>query len=182
MSANIEFSEDYATRVGRERKMNRRTAVAQDRAHADLQLSELQSRELRQHQGRDAAKVNAELARLWGGFLDGISLVMRAAGTVRNGYAYRDGPPFLLTQPEVEDLMIRSQARCEVSGVPFSGLIVPGCRKRPFIPSFDRIRAKEGYTPDNVRLVCWAVNLAISEWGDDIFHTIVKSTMQRLAD
>jgi hypothetical protein len=33
---------------------------------------------------------------------------------------------------------------------------------------------KGGYTPDNIRLGCTAVNLGIGDWGDEVLLTIAK--------
>lgn len=44
------------------------------------------------------------------------------------------------------------------------------------MPSIDRIDTTRGYTPDNVRLVCAAVNLALNQFGEGIFFRIVTST------
>jgi uncharacterized Zn finger protein (UPF0148 family) len=44
--------------------------------------------------------------------------------------------------------------------------------KRPFAPSIDRIDSSKGYTQDNVRLVCAAVNYALNEFGDTVFDKI----------
>lgn len=42
----------------------------------------------------------------------------------------------------------------------------------PFAPSIDKINPKLGYTQDNVRLVCVAINFALNEFGEDIFKQI----------
>jgi hypothetical protein len=135
---------------------------------------ELDARAALQLRNRDKWH-DSRLARYWADFPEGIGLVMRAAETARGSHLYRKGAPFLLTQPEIEGLMIRSKGRCELSGVPFSGEAVVGCHKRPFVPSIDRIKPKEAYTYSNTRLVCWAVNLALGEWGDEVFWRIVRT-------
>lgn len=136
---------------------------------------ETQLRAFKQGKERDHALVDVKLREAWADFPEGIRLVMRASETADNAWAYRGGKPFLLTLYDLEDLMIRSNGRCELSRVPFSGDVVGKSHKRPFIPSIDRIRPKEPYTFDNCRLVCWAVNLALGEWGDEIWWRIVRS-------
>ena len=40
-------------------------------------------------------------------------------------------------------------------------------RFHPYAPSLDRIDPKRGYTPDNVRLVVFAINTMLLDWGAD---------------
>lgn len=51
---------------------------------------------------------------------------------------------------------------CEVTGTPFE---LKGGRKngfvRSFTPSLDRTDPNKGYTPDNVKVVCWIYNSVI---------------------
>ena len=42
----------------------------------------------------------------------------------------------------------------------------------PFAPSLDRIDSNRGYTKDNVRIVCVAVNYALNEFGEEVFKQI----------
>lgn len=51
---------------------------------------------------------------------------------------------------------------CEVTGAEFD--LSPGRKWNS--PSIDRIDAKRGYLPDNVRVVCQAMNLAMGDWGE----------------
>ena len=59
----------------------------------------------------------------------------------------RKDMPFLLTQDDIGRMMARSRGRCEVSGLQFNADKVGGARKRPYLPSIDRIKAKEPYRP-----------------------------------
>jgi hypothetical protein len=45
----------------------------------------------------------------------------------------------------------------------------------PFAPSVDRRLSSGGYTEDNVRLVCVAVNFAMGQWGEDVFLHLAKA-------
>ena len=62
---------------------------------------------------------------------------------------------------------------CEVSGLPF--VLAPF--GNPYRPSIDQIRAGEGYTPQNTRVVLWGINVACHTWGletiSEIFRSIV---------
>lgn len=72
-----------------------------------------------------------------------------------------------LTPDDIRALSQRAQARCEFSGIPFRGGYA-GAKsdRRPFIPSLDRVVPEKGYTFANVRLVCFCVNVALSDWGE----------------
>lgn len=52
---------------------------------------------------------------------------------------------------------------CEVSGLPF---VCGDGIHHPFSPTIDRIRRDDGYTPENSRLVLWAIN-NLKGTGDD---------------
>jgi len=91
--------------------------------------------------------------------------------------------PFDLTPEFVADLMRSQNFVCAVSGLRFD-LFRTGAREKkvrlPFRPSLDRITPERGYIQDNVRIVCFAVNMALSDYGDDVFHEIVAATAKKL--
>ncbi|WP_295403742.1 hypothetical protein [uncultured Thiocystis sp.] len=47
--------------------------------------------------------------------------------------------------------------------------------KRPWMPSVDRIDSRLGYTPDNIRLVTVAANLAMGTWGDEVLYKMADA-------
>ena len=68
--------------------------------------------------------------------------------------------------------------RCALTGLPFDLRIIgTGKTRRPFAPSLDRIDSTGGYTRDNVRLVCQAVNFALNAYGEDTFREIAAATV-----
>ena len=73
--------------------------------------------------------------------------------------AERSGFVHDLPDDQGRQLFQRQKGLCAISGLPFSltefaGVLV----KHPFAPSLDRISSRGGYTVNNVRLVCIAVN------------------------
>lgn len=85
-----------------------------------------------------------------------------------------------LSRDDFEAMWERSGGRCEVSGIEFDCFPVEGKLKRPWTPSVDRIDNTKGYTPDNCRLICLAVNLAMNEWGEAVLFRIAEAlTMHR---
>ena len=71
-------------------------------------------------------------------------------------------------------MLNRADGRCELTGVLFEYTVRPGVRARPLIPSLDRIDPQKGYIKENLRVVCYAVNAAINEWGDGVFEIIAR--------
>jgi hypothetical protein len=66
---------------------------------------------------------------------------------------------------------------CALTGLPFNLRVVgSGKARRPYAPSLDRVDAASGYTRDNVRLICQAVNFALNAYGEDIFREIALAT------
>lgn len=62
--------------------------------------------------------------------------------------------------------MQRLEAGCALTGLPF---VIDGSPNHPQAPSLDRIDTTRSYTPENTRLVCWAVNMAMGAWGYDVY-------------
>ncbi len=78
----------------------------------------------------------------------------------------------------LNDLYSKQSGRCALTNIIFDFVFDEKFSKRPFSPSVDRIDSKIGYIKSNVRLVCGAVNYALSEYGDQIFDTICESRIQ----
>ncbi len=77
-------------------------------------------------------------------------------------------------------LFQQQQGLCAISGLAFSlaefsGVLV----KHPFAPSLDRISSQRGYTAENVRLVCIAVNFGMGQWGEELYLTFARAAVDR---
>ncbi len=81
----------------------------------------------------------------------------------------RDGYRCTLTRENIADAMLMSNGRCQITGISFSDERLPGREIRPFRHSIDRIDSSRGYLPDNIRIVCAGVNIAMMHWGEQIF-------------
>ncbi len=73
---------------------------------------------------------------------------------------------------------------CEVSGFPLE-LAATQVRKgsagiHPATPSIDRKAPDQGYTLTNIRIVCFAVNAAMGNWGESEFLKIAKVWIERM--
>ncbi len=65
--------------------------------------------------------------------------------------------------------------RCELSGAAFD--LSPG--RKATSPSLDRRNPDKGYTPENVRVICHALNAALGDWGEAGLAPILAAWMQR---
>ena len=88
------------------------------------------------------------------------------------------GLDFELKIESLMHLYSKQNGKCALTGLLFEFDFNDNFSKRPFSPSVDRINSKLGYTKDNVRLVCSAVNSALSEYGDDVFDIICQARIQ----
>ena len=68
---------------------------------------------------------------------------------------------------------------CELTRVAFDFSSPAGTRVNPYAPSIDRIDPKLGYTPDNCRVVCTWVNIAMNEHGAETFRTFALSFLKQ---
>ena len=95
--------------------------------------------------------------------------------------AGKRGIPFAITIEDLAAIVRRSGGRCEVSGLPLSTDRYTERKmiRRPWAPSIDRIDSAAGYTPENCRLVCCAVNFAMSCWGEDVLYEIAKAIARK---
>ena len=83
---------------------------------------------------------------------------------------------FDLTREWLEERLI--YGRCEMSGLEFGYGV--DARKHPYAPSLDRIDNDKGYTQDNCRVILWALNTALSWWGEDEFRGIAEAWLDSI--
>lgn len=73
------------------------------------------------------------------------------------------------------------RGRCEMTDLP---LVIEinggkGHKNNSFAPSLDKIDTTKGYTPDNVRLVCWIYNRARGAFPDSDLLTMAKALVDK---
>lgn len=94
----------------------------------------------------------------------------------------------MLCTLNLEELQLAAQrtaGRCELTGISFEYgqakelATVETRRKRVWAPSLDRLDGLGGYTAENVRIVCMAVNIARQEFGDDVLFRIAEGLAVR---
>jgi len=79
----------------------------------------------------------------------------------------------------VTAIVDRAGGRCELTGLAFRDGYSQSGRRRPWLPTLDRIDAARGYEPVNMRLVCCAANIAVNDWGDDVFFEMVDAAYRK---
>lgn len=124
-----------------------------------------------------AAKMQAarrELARI-GARLGDWDTYARLRLTAIRKRAQRTGIDFTLT---TADLIPLYKAGCALTGYQFSSL---SKERSPLSPSIDRIDSSKGYTPDNIRAVCHALNVGMNEWGFEKIAPLWKAAINHSA-
>jgi len=97
---------------------------------------------------------------------------------IRNCYgdakkrAKNKGWEFTICLEDILAAMRKVGNKCWLTGVEFKEN--KDSFRNPYRPSIDRVHSNVGYVPDNVRIVAYAVNAALNDWGDDVFFDIVR--------
>lgn len=99
----------------------------------------------------------------------------REAHTRAKASARKRGIPFLIEIQDLRDLAATQKGRCAVTSLRFSKDTLGYSTKRPWMPIVDRIDSRLGYTPDNIRLVAVAANLAMGAWGDEVLYKMADA-------
>ncbi len=93
--------------------------------------------------------------------------------------ARKIGLPFDLNDDTSFLETLWNNGRCAVTGLNFSLQRFPDALvKHPFGPSIDRRLSGGGYTKDNVRLVCVAVNFGMGQWGEEVYLKLARAAVE----
>lgn len=68
---------------------------------------------------------------------------------------------------------------CSLTGLEFCFETNGDMCQKPFSPSLDRIIPKYGYTKENTRLVCTAINVAFNQHGEEVFRRIAAAYLAK---
>ena len=76
----------------------------------------------------------------------------------------------------LEDILPGIEAGfCQLTKLPFDLKPVTKTSQNPYSPSIDRIDSLKGYTKDNIRIVLYAVNAALGQYGTETMLPILKA-------
>lgn len=81
--------------------------------------------------------------------------------------------------PSIDDLVAMYEAqegKCALTGIVMTRL---GGRIMQTSISLDRIDSKKGYSKDNIRLICHAVNAFKGPWTDDMMFDMAEALLRR---
>ncbi len=95
--------------------------------------------------------------------------------------AKRRGIEFSISLEDISRVLLRSNGFCELTKSPFSHRATTN-RVRPFAPSIDRIDSSVGYTKDNIRVVTTMANIAINQFGDAAFLSMLSGYLNALME
>lgn len=130
----------------------------------------------RQEAGRETARADAKVhyrakARTLEGRLH--QIYVRAWHTTARWKKKNMG--FDLDEAWLRELWESQGGRCAVTRLPFDLRPYESLKRNPYQPSLDRIDSKQGYVKTNVRFVLFAVNIALNEWGLEVFGPIAEA-------
>ena len=69
--------------------------------------------------------------------------------------------------------------KCEATGLRLVYDVDERYNKTPLRPSLDRIDPKQGYTPENSRIVCAMYNTAKADYDDDLMLVLAKAIVEK---
>ena len=100
----------------------------------------------------------------------------KAQGKNLRNRAEKHGREFDLTEAFLQALL--DPMTCAVTGIKLTYDWNGEGRTNPWAPSVDRIESTGGYTMDNVRVVCWAYNMAKNDWADDVVLALASAIVE----
>lgn len=70
---------------------------------------------------------------------------------------------------------------CCMTGIPFFSAPESKSAMNPYVPSIDRIDSTRGYTRDNCRIVVYAFNAMLMDWGIPVFERVINNYIKEKA-
>lgn len=99
------------------------------------------------------------------------------------GRALKKGLDYELSYDWLFEQYKKQEGKCLLTGIPLEFCVNADKSRRyqPFSPSLDRIDPSKGYTKENVRLVCTAINVAMNEWGEELYAKVCQAYIAKLS-
>lgn len=89
--------------------------------------------------------------------------------------AARKGWKFDIDTDWAMSLLKAQEYRCSLTGILFLSKFRGKTKVHPYTPSIDRIDSKQGYTKGNTRIVVFAINAMMMDWGETTFAQVAKA-------
>lgn len=89
--------------------------------------------------------------------------------------AINRGLAFDLDAEWLRDQLVKQRYRCALTGIQFLSQFSKKTKVHPFAPSIDRIVPALGYTRANTRVVVFAVNAMMMDWGEELFAQVARA-------
>lgn len=83
---------------------------------------------------------------------------------------------FDITKQDLMDLWNKQEGKCAISKIPMTFNIDSG--RNPYNVSIDQINPAQGYTKDNIQLVCMCVNQLKSDFDMNVIINICKNIIE----
>ncbi len=68
--------------------------------------------------------------------------------------------------------------KCELSNIIFEYDSRGLYKSNPYSPSIDKIDPKKGYEKSNCRVVCFCVNMSMSDWGQEVLFNMCENLLK----
>jgi hypothetical protein len=93
--------------------------------------------------------------------------------------ARKSGKEFTLTLEQIIDLWNKQEGKCALSGLDMTYDKTKISNRTPYTISLDRIDSGKGYTYNNCRLIVWALNALIGNFGYESVFPIILACSNR---
>jgi len=98
----------------------------------------------------------------------------------KKSQAASNGWKFSVSEDYLKKIFPRDNC-CILTGVKFDYKVRKG-EKNPYAPSLDRIDSSKGYVEGNIRWICWWLNRAFAEWGEEISKPFLEGYARKLKE
>ncbi len=68
--------------------------------------------------------------------------------------------------------------KCELTGIDFIFETRQNGHRNPYSPSLDRKDSSKGYTPENCRIILWALNMGFADWGREVYLDVARKLIE----
>lgn len=121
-----------------------------------------------------ACKTNRHEVRISKSYASYLRNVCTQSGSAVKAGKRTKALPWEITPQDLIHLWEKQDGRCAISGV-YLTHHKDGSGKKEYNASIDRINGDKGYTPQNIQLVCYRINIMKHTLSEDMFYWWVKT-------